>query len=89
MKKKLRRITDTFDIPSEIAAGFYIELFSDREFVFSGDVKISKLEENSIEIIYNNKVISISGSELKIDYYTSGGIKITGSIEKIEFLQKE
>lgn len=86
MKKRLRRITDNLEIPTEIASGFYIELFSDREFVFSGDVRISKLEEKSIEIIYDNKAISVSGNELKIDYYTSGGIKISGSIGKIEFL---
>ena len=86
MKKQIKKI---FRVPIEISNDYYMESFSGNELVLSGFGEIKKLEESIIEIEFGAQIIIFYGNSLNISNYTGDGVKISGKVNKIEFIKKE
>ncbi|MBQ7873666.1 MAG: YabP/YqfC family sporulation protein [Oscillospiraceae bacterium] len=85
MKKRLRKISDSFEIPMGVISDYYMEIYSGNEIVLNGDAAVTELEDSVLKVKCGEHRIIFSGTGLKIEYYTSGGIKITGDFSGIEF----
>ena len=83
--KKIRNIISSFDIPTEINSGFYLEMYSSKEIVLTGKVDIAELGESVLKLEYFEHRIEICGEKLQIETYTADGVRIRGKIIKIEF----
>ncbi len=88
MKKKFVGFRKSVDIPIGITDDYYMEIYSDREIVLTGFGEIETLEDSVLKIKFGAQKIVFSGSKINISNYTSDGIKISGYINKIEFLKR-
>ncbi len=86
MKKKIQKIIDTLDIPADVNKGFYLEMFSEKEAVLTGDITVTELGDSVLMLRCGEHGINIYGKKLWIISYTADGIRVGGKIEKIEFL---
>ena len=77
------------EIKERIESDLNLEMLSSREAYIFGSTDIVALGENEIAVDYKKIRIVFSGTGLLVDFYNADGIKITGKIEKTEFLQRE
>lgn len=85
IKKRIKNMVKSLDVPAEIQSGFYIELYSEKEIVLTGRVDVIELGESVLKLRYFEHRIEICGEKLFIAAYTPDGIRICGKIIKIEF----
>ncbi len=85
MKNKLKKIGEKLEIPMGIMSGYFMEIYSGDEIVISGDAAVIELSDSVLKIKCGSDFISFLGKNIKIDYYLSTGIKITGDFSSIEF----
>lgn len=85
MKMKLPKLSRPPEIPMGILSDFYMEIYSGNEIVLNGDAAVTELADTVLKVKCGEHRITFCGKKLCIDYYTSGGIKITGNFSKIEF----
>lgn len=85
MKKKLRKISEPFEIPMGIISDYYMEIYSGNEVVLNGDAAVTELGDTVLKVKCGEHHITFSGTGLKIEYYTNGGMKISGDFSSIEF----
>lgn len=81
----MTRVRDKINSVLPLATDFYIEIFDKKEVVLTGDVEVTELENSVLKIKSNEHGISFYGKNLLISCYDSGGLKINGELEKIEF----
>lgn len=77
------------EIKEKIESDLNFEMPSTREAYISGSTDVALLSENEIAVDYGKLRVDFFGSGLKIEYYNADGIKITGKIEKTEFIHRE
>ncbi len=85
MKNKLKKLTQITEIPLGMLSGFYMEVFSKNEITVSADAAVTELSDTVLKIKCGEHGITFLGNNIKIEYYTSSGIKITGDFSGIEF----
>ncbi|MBQ3530501.1 MAG: hypothetical protein IJA05_01105 [Oscillospiraceae bacterium] len=89
MKKSILKFKRNIEIPIEAVKDFYLEIYSGNEVILTGFGEIEKLEDAVLKISFRTKTVIFYGNNINISNYSSDGIKISGDINKIEFLKKE
>lgn len=77
------------ELKEKLGNDLNLEMLSTREAYITGDTEIEALSEEEIAVVLGKVKIIFSGSGLKIEYYNADGIKISGKIEKTEFIHRE
>lgn len=81
------RITDAANMPKDVMLGVPIVTLTGRlEANVENYRGIIEYTDTLIRVKYKDGQIKISGRKLEIGYYTNDEMKITGHIDKIEFL---
>lgn len=89
MKRKSINKKPSFDLPLGIISGYYMEVFSDKEIIISSDVIITKLSDTVLKIKCGEHGLTFYGKNIKVDQYSSSGIKLLGEFSSIEFIEAE
>ena len=80
------RIVDNLELPKDLMLGAAIVTVTGRgEAVISNYKGILEYEDSVIRVQTKTCRIRITGVRLAIDYYTNEEMKITGSIDTIEY----
>ena len=89
MKRKLKNRRFSYDLPLEIVNGYYMEIFSNKEIVINSDAEITKLSDAVLKIKCGEHALAFYGKNIKIDQYSSSGIKLLGEFSSVEFIETE
>ncbi len=85
MKNRLKKMVEKLEIPMGIMSGYFVEIYSGNEIVLSGDAAVVDLSDSVLKIKCGKDFITFYGKNIKIEYYLSTGIKISGEFSSIEF----
>ena len=66
-----------------------MEIYSDKEVVFTGKCEITDLDDNMLKIKCNEHHILYEGNDIRIKDYTENGVRILGEISLIRFERNE
>ena len=81
----MANISDTLKAVYPLATNFYIEIFDRKEIVLTGDIEITELDDSVLKLKCGEHGVNFFGKNFKIRCYTSEGIRLCGTFEKIEF----
>lgn len=81
----MAKISETLKSIYPLATDYYIEIFDHKDIVLTGDIEITELDDSVLKLKCGERGVSFFGKKLKIMCYTSEGIRLCGTFEKIEF----
>lgn len=88
MKKK-PSLYALVDIPEGILQDFTMEIYSDKEIIFTGKCEITELSDSVLKIKSDEHRIFCEGNDLQIKDYTENGVRIVGEITGTRFERDE
>ena len=86
---KIKKVLEKTELPFGIIGNYYIEIFSDNEIVITGKTEVLKLDNTVLKLKVGPQIMEFCGDKINISCFTIDGLKITGNISRIEFIQKE
>lgn len=87
--KKRPSLSAMVDIPEGIMKNFTMEIYSDKEIIFTGECEITEFSDSVLKIKSDEHRIFCEGNDLQIKDYTENGVRILGEISLIRFERNE
>lgn len=85
-RPKPQNLADGLELPKDVACGVVIVTVTGRRALVLENYRgIISFDENCIQIQTRDCKVSVSGSRLKVDYYTNEEMKIVGLIQQISY----
>ncbi len=86
-RKVAERVTDGFSLPKDLMLGDPIVTITGRSDMTVENYRgILVYEDSLIRLSLKHGQIQISGTGLNIEYYTNDDMKISGRIDKLEYV---
>ena len=73
------------NIENMICSSGYMEIVGNNVMFIDNYKRIAEYTEDIIKVVCKNKIITVRGCNLKIDYYNCNEMKLSGDINEIIF----
>ena len=87
-QRMLARMAELFDLPADIVAGLcHLELLGDRQLFLEGHGGILSYGPEQIDVSAGALILRVSGEELTLCSMTDAEVRISGRIDKVEYVR--
>lgn len=87
-REMLTRVSELFDLPSDIVAGAcHMEILGDRQLFLEGHNGILSYGTERIDISAGKLIVCVHGRDLTLKSMTEHEVRISGSIDSVEYVR--
>ena len=87
-RRAMTRAAELFDLPADIVAGLcHLELLGDRQLFLEGHGGILPYGPEQIDVSAGALILRVSGEELTLCSMTDAEVRISGRIDKVEYVR--